>query len=66
MTELFLQAMEIWLPNLPDIPLMQFYHRLPLNTTYWTGYPTSENPYVNPAFFHSTGPLVYHKLEPTQ
>jgi len=65
-TELFLKAMEIWLPALPDIPLMQFYHRLPLNTTYWTGYPTSENPYVNPAFFHSTGPLVYHKLEPTQ
>ena len=65
-TELFLKAMEIWLPELPDIPLMQFYHRLPLNTTYWTGYPTAENPYVNPAFFHSTGPLVYHKLEPTQ
>ena len=65
-TELFLKAMEIWLPELPDIPLMQFYHRLPLNTTYWTGYPTAENPYVNPAFFHSTGPLVYHKLQPTQ
>ena len=47
--------MEIWLPELPDIPLMQFYHRLPLNTTYWTGYPTQEDPYVNPAFFHSTG-----------
>ena len=65
-TELFLKAMEIWLPELPDIPLMQFYHRLPLNTTYWTGYPTQEDSYINPAFFHSTGPLVYHKLQPTQ
>jgi peptide/nickel transport system substrate-binding protein len=65
-TELFVKAMEVWLPELPDIPLMQFYHRLPLNTTYWTGYPTQEDSYINPAFFHSTGPLVYHKLQPTQ
>ncbi len=65
-TELFTKAMEIWLPELPDIPLMQFYHRLPLNTTHWTGYPTEEDPYINPAFFHSTGPLIYHKLQPTQ
>ena len=56
-TELFVKAMEIWLPELPDIPLMQFYHRLPMNTTYWTGYPTQEDSYINPAFFHSTGAL---------
>jgi len=31
-TDLFVKAMEIWLPELPDIPLMQFYHRLPMNT----------------------------------
>ena len=53
--DLFVKAMEIWLPELPDIPLMQFYHRLPMNTTYWTGYPTQEDSYINPAFFHSTG-----------
>ena len=26
------QAMELWLKNLPDIPLVQFYHRNPVNT----------------------------------
>jgi peptide/nickel transport system substrate-binding protein len=65
-TELFTKAMEIWLPELPDIPLMQFYHRLPLNTNYWTGYPTQEDSYINPAFFHSTASLVFHKLQPAQ
>jgi len=65
-TDLFLKAMEIWLPELPDIPLMQFYHRLPMNTTYWTGYPTQEDSYINPAFFHSTGAMPYFKLQPTQ
>jgi peptide/nickel transport system substrate-binding protein len=63
MQELWLKAMEIWLPELPDVQLMQFYHRLPMNLTYWKNYPTQENPYVNPAFFHSTFGLVLHNLE---
>ena len=63
MQELWLKAMEIWLPELPDVQLMQFYHRLPMNLTYWKGYPTKNNPYVNPAFFHSTYALVLHNLE---
>jgi peptide/nickel transport system substrate-binding protein len=63
MQELWLKAMAIWLPELPDVQLMQFYHRLPMNLTYWKNYPTQENPYVNPAFFHSTFALVLHNLE---
>ena len=34
--ELFRKAMEIWLPELPDIQLVQNFHRIPMNTTYWT------------------------------
>jgi peptide/nickel transport system substrate-binding protein len=59
------QAMGIWLPNLPDIMIEQGYHRLPTNTTYWTGWPDANNPYVNSAFFHLTPPLIVHKLQPT-
>ncbi len=65
MQELWLKAMAIWLPELPDVQLMQFYHRLPMNLTYWKNYPTKDNPYVNPAFFHSTYALVLHNLEAT-
>jgi peptide/nickel transport system substrate-binding protein len=63
MKELWLKAMAIWLPELPDVQLMQFYHRLPMNLTHWKNYPTKDNPYVNPAFFHSTFGLVLHNLE---
>jgi peptide/nickel transport system substrate-binding protein len=52
--ELFRSAMEIWLKELPDVQLLQFYHRIPMNTTYWTGWPSTENPYYNEAFWHRT------------
>jgi peptide/nickel transport system substrate-binding protein len=32
--ELFREAMEIWLRELPSIPLVQWYHRIPHNETY--------------------------------
>jgi peptide/nickel transport system substrate-binding protein len=60
---LYLQAMEIYLRELPDIPIIQFYHRIAYNTTYWTNWPTEENPYVNGAFWHQTFPLLLHNLK---
>jgi peptide/nickel transport system substrate-binding protein len=64
--ELFRKAMEIWIPELPDIPLTHFYHRIPMNTTYWKNWPTAENPYVNGAFWHLTYAMVLWNLQPTQ
>jgi peptide/nickel transport system substrate-binding protein len=64
--QLFHQAMEIWLPELPDVQLTEFYHRIPMNTTYWTNWPTAENPYVNGAFWHLTHQLVLNNLEAVQ
>lgn len=52
--DLFRSAMEIWLRELPDVMLLQFYHRIPMNTTYWTGWPSKEDPYINEAFWHRT------------
>jgi peptide/nickel transport system substrate-binding protein len=49
--------------ELPDIPIIQFYHRIAYNTTYWTDWPTRDNPYVNGAFWRQTFPLVLHKLQ---
>ena len=62
--ELFHRAMEIWLPELPDIQLVQNYHRIPMNTTYWKNWPTAENPYVNGASWHLTFPIVLWNLKP--
>ncbi len=37
-----------------------------MNTTYWTNWPTAENPYVNGAFWHLTYAMVLWNLQPTQ
>jgi len=63
---LFRQAMEIWLRELPAIPLLQFYHRLPHNQTYWRNWPSAGNPYINSAYWHRTWLLVLLHLEPAQ
>jgi peptide/nickel transport system substrate-binding protein len=60
------RAMEIWLPELPDIPIQEWYHRIPMNTTYWQGWPTRDDPYVNGAFWHLTFQLVLNRLTPAQ
>jgi peptide/nickel transport system substrate-binding protein len=66
LVELFRQAMEIWLRELPSIPLVQWYHRIPHNETYWKNWPSAENPYINSAYWHRVWLLVLLNLEPTQ
>ncbi|HLZ30644.1 MAG TPA: ABC transporter substrate-binding protein [Chloroflexota bacterium] len=65
LTDLFHKAMEIWLPELPDIQLTQFYHNIGMNTEHWTGWPSDDNPYVNEASWHLTWQLVLNKIQPT-
>ena len=61
--KLFHDAMAIWLPALPDIPLTELYHRIGYNETYWTNWPTAENPYVNGASWHLTFEMVLWNLK---
>lgn len=46
--ELFRQALEIRLQELPIISLSQQKRVVPYSTKYWTNWPTSENGYVHP------------------
>jgi len=64
--DLFHQAMEIWLPNLPDVMTVETIILLPRNTTYWENWPTAENPYVHEGFWHRTALLFLVELQPTQ
>jgi peptide/nickel transport system substrate-binding protein len=66
LVELFKQAMAIWIQALPDIPLVQWFHRIPTNTTYWDGFPSEENPYINSAYWHRTSPLWINTITPKQ
>jgi len=66
LTELFKQAMTIWITDLPDVPLVQWFHRIPTNQTYWTNFPSAENPYINSAYWHRTAPLWVNTIKPTE
>jgi peptide/nickel transport system substrate-binding protein len=57
--------MEIWLPELPDIQLVQNFHRIAMDTKYWKNWPTEEAPYVNGAHWHLTFPMVLWNLQKT-
>jgi peptide/nickel transport system substrate-binding protein len=63
---LYRQAMEIWLAELPSIPILQWYHRIPHNETYWTNWPSAKNPYINSAYWHHVWLLVLLNLQPVQ
>jgi peptide/nickel transport system substrate-binding protein len=63
---LYREAMQIWLSELPAIPLVQWYHRIPHNETYWTNWPSEENPYINSAYWHRGWLLVLLNLQPVQ
>jgi peptide/nickel transport system substrate-binding protein len=65
MTELVVKGMTIWFEDLPEIPLVQWMHRMARNTTYWTNWPNQDNPY-NSAYWHLTFPITLWNLQPTE
>jgi peptide/nickel transport system substrate-binding protein len=58
------RAMEIWLPELPDIQLVQNIHRIGMNTTYWKNWPLADNAYINPTHWHLTCAIMMWYLQP--
>jgi peptide/nickel transport system substrate-binding protein len=59
-------AMEIWMREAVEVPISEWYHRVPMNQTYWTGWPSEENPYMQPSFWYTSGSFGYvlPKLKP--
>nr|CAD6619385.1 ABC transporter substrate-binding protein [Pseudorhizobium flavum] len=64
--ELVEQATAIFVRDLPEIPLFEEIQTQPFNTTYWTGYPSFDNPYVAQPLPWEGFALVIHRLQPTQ
>lgn len=48
--------------ELPFVPLVQAAKLLPMNTTYWEGWPTADNPYNSPAFWRGDAHRILHNL----
>ncbi|MDR3473451.1 MAG: ABC transporter substrate-binding protein [Devosia sp.] len=61
------KALGIYWRDTIDIPIIQWLHRIPYNTTYWTNWPSSTNVAdgTNGAFWAHTGMLVITDLKPS-
>jgi len=66
LNDLFLKAIEIYWTDMIDVPVIQWLHRIPYNQTYWTNWPTQDNPYLNGAYWHWTFPLMVLALKAAQ
>jgi peptide/nickel transport system substrate-binding protein len=61
---LFDQAMELYFKDLPTAPIIQTTYPIAFNTTYWTGWPTSDNLYNIPANWWAHFVFVLGQLKP--
>ncbi|HLV37483.1 MAG TPA: ABC transporter substrate-binding protein [Spirillospora sp.] len=61
---LFVEAMHIYLDNLPTIPITQARKLIPHNWTYWTNWPTAENNYTSAWTWWQSTHLIIHELQP--
>jgi peptide/nickel transport system substrate-binding protein len=62
--QLFLQAWEIFLDELPILPVTQAKKLIPFDTTYWTGWPTEEDNYIHPTTWWNMTHKIIHSLKP--
>jgi len=62
--DLFTQAMEIWMGELPVIPITQAKKIIPFNQTYWTNWPDSKNDYMHPPTWWQSTHVIIHNLKP--
>ena len=59
-------AVDTYLRDMPTIVLAEELHVITMNETYWTGYPTSEDPYIAPYPCWNDFTLVPFRITPVQ
>ncbi len=59
-------ALDMMLADLPEINLLEELHVITFNQTYWTGWPSAEDPYVAPYPPFDSFNLIIHNLQPAQ
>ena len=63
LTEMVVEAYQYLDAEKPFTPLVQAAKLIPMNTTYWTGWPTADNNYNHPAFWWGSAHHIIHNLE---
>jgi peptide/nickel transport system substrate-binding protein len=61
----FTQAMDIWFKDMPMVYVSQLIIRYPMNTTYWTGWPSKDKPYGFPHSWQQELMKTLFALQPT-
>lgn len=61
---LVVEAYGYIMEDMPFVTLTQAQMLTPLNTTYWTNWPTSDNPYTIPSTWVQSTHLIIHNLQP--
>ncbi len=59
-------ALDIAMRDLPQIDMLEEFHVVTFNDTYWTGWPNAANPYVAPYTPWEAFNVVIHSLKPAQ
>jgi peptide/nickel transport system substrate-binding protein len=59
-------ALDIALRDLPQIDMLEEFHVVTFNNTYWTGWPSAADPYVAPYTPWEAFNVVIHNLKPAQ
>jgi peptide/nickel transport system substrate-binding protein len=57
---------KLMVQEMPIIPLMAYNVFATMDTTYWTGFPTAENPYTNPVPNWGNSRYMFARLKPRQ
>jgi peptide/nickel transport system substrate-binding protein len=62
---LFVRAADIYLSELPTIPIAQAKKLIPFDTTHWTGWPTHDNNYIHATTWWQMTPVILQNLHST-
>lgn len=62
----FVKAAEIWLRELPFIPVTYAKKLYSFDTTYWTGWPTTDDNYIQPPTGWQSAHEIIHNLKPAR
>lgn len=63
--DLFVRAADIYLSELPTIPITQAKKLIPFDTTHWTGWPTHDNNYIHATTWWQMTPVILQNLHST-
>ena len=64
--ELSKQALDIYHRDMPEIRMLEELDVIVINNTYWTGWASTEDPYVAPYPPWEAWNVIVHTLQPTE